>query len=316
MRDGGVTVVRCPCESHVCKGSKPDGGRRRRGSSGSRGRGAIWAEGLPLGAGVPPSKAGSAAGAGGRAEAVPVPGEGGERRRPPLACPPAAAAEAEPGGRARLWGHQRASERTSERARKAGAAEAAAAAAAASRGARPAHGAAPRPRRAAPRPASPGPDRAAGRRRRPVTSAARPGQARLRVAMLLLPPSRGRARRRRKERLLGQLCALASLLPLLLLACCARAGRADGYDALNFALETNDKWIGRRLLQEGKENVTDNPEEAELLYLKNCTEPGRMGFGLLPCVEFQPHCYIQDTLLLSCINTYFVPLHLFKFIIL
>ncbi|XP_077165714.1 sodium/potassium/calcium exchanger 3 [Paroedura picta] len=90
------------------------------------------------------------------------------------------------------------------------------------------------------------------------------------------PPGRGRVRvRRRQARLLGQLCALASLLLLVLLAC-ARPGRADataGYNVLNSALGTNDKWIGRRLLQEGEENVTDNPEEAEFIYLKNCTEP-------------------------------------------
>ncbi|XP_060109766.1 sodium/potassium/calcium exchanger 3-like [Heteronotia binoei] len=52
-----------------------------------------------------------------------------------------------------------------------------------------------------------------------------------------------------------------------------RCETETGYSVLNSALEINDKWLGRRLLQEGEENVTDNPEETEFLYLKNCTEP-------------------------------------------
>ncbi|XP_053107000.1 sodium/potassium/calcium exchanger 3 isoform X2 [Hemicordylus capensis] len=95
----------------------------------------------------------------------------------------------------------------------------------------------------------------------------------------MLSPSRSHARRRRKELLLSQLCVLASLLLLVLLVCALagqRAGRADataGYDVLNSAMETNDKWTGRKLLQESEENVTDNPEETEHLFYKNCTEP-------------------------------------------
>ncbi|KAM6455938.1 sodium/potassium/calcium exchanger 3 isoform 2-T2 [Liasis olivaceus] len=95
----------------------------------------------------------------------------------------------------------------------------------------------------------------------------------------MLPPKRGQAWRRRKELRVGQLCVLASLLGLLLLACARagqRAGRSDAtavYDSLNFDLETSDKWMGRRLLQETEDNVTDNPEEIKHLYLKNCTEP-------------------------------------------
>ncbi|KAJ7338329.1 hypothetical protein JRQ81_011302 [Phrynocephalus forsythii] len=100
----------------------------------------------------------------------------------------------------------------------------------------------------------------------------------------MLAPSRGvgKARRRRHDLLLGQLGVLASLLSLVLLAGALagqRGGRPDAlaaaavYDVLNSALETSDKWIGRRLLQEAEENVTDNPEETRHLYLKNCTEP-------------------------------------------
>ncbi|CAI5780480.1 Sodium potassium calcium exchanger 3 [Podarcis lilfordi] len=96
--------------------------------------------------------------------------------------------------------------------------------------------------------------------------------------LLLLPPSKSPARRRRRERLAGQLGLLPSLLLLLLLLLLAgqRAARPDvaaGYDVLNTALETSDKWIGRRLLLEAEENVTDNPEETEHPNHKNCTEP-------------------------------------------
>ncbi|XP_053250886.1 sodium/potassium/calcium exchanger 3 isoform X2 [Podarcis raffonei] len=96
---------------------------------------------------------------------------------------------------------------------------------------------------------------------------------------MLLLPSKSPARRRRRERLAGQLGLLASLLLLLLLAgalAVQRAARPDvaaGYDVLNTALETSDKWIGRRLLLEVEENVTDNPEETEHPNRKNCTEP-------------------------------------------
>uniref|UniRef100_A0ABM5GA32 Sodium/potassium/calcium exchanger 3 n=1 Tax=Pogona vitticeps TaxID=103695 RepID=A0ABM5GA32_9SAUR len=105
------------------------------------------------------------------------------------------------------------------------------------------------------------------------------------VEMLLLPPpprSRGQARRRRQDLLAGQLGVLASLLLLLLLVGALAgqpAGRPDAlaaaavFDVLNSALETSDTWIGRRLLQEAEENVTDDPEETRHLYLKNCTEP-------------------------------------------
>nr|XP_060630078.1 sodium/potassium/calcium exchanger 3 isoform X2 [Anolis sagrei ordinatus] len=83
-----------------------------------------------------------------------------------------------------------------------------------------------------------------------------------------------RRRRRRQALLVGQLGALASLLLLALLAG-DLAGQQDApvYDILNSALETSDKWVGRRLQQEAEENVTDNPEETGHLYFKNCTEP-------------------------------------------
>ncbi|XP_042321420.1 sodium/potassium/calcium exchanger 3 isoform X2 [Sceloporus undulatus] len=90
--------------------------------------------------------------------------------------------------------------------------------------------------------------------------------------MLLLQP-RGQPRRGRKRLLFwGHLGVLASMLLLL-------GGALEGqrepavYDILNSALETSDKWIGRRLLEEAEDNVTDNPEETGHLYFKNCTEP-------------------------------------------
>uniref|UniRef100_G1KDR8 Solute carrier family 24 member 3 n=1 Tax=Anolis carolinensis TaxID=28377 RepID=G1KDR8_ANOCA len=83
-----------------------------------------------------------------------------------------------------------------------------------------------------------------------------------------------RRQRRRQALLVGQLGALASLLALALLAG-DLAGQQDAavYDILNSALETSDKWVGRRLQQEAEENVTDNPEATGHLYFKNCTEP-------------------------------------------
>ncbi|XP_056213656.1 ras and Rab interactor 2-like isoform X2 [Falco biarmicus] len=78
-----------------------------------------------------------------------------------------------------------------------------------------------------------------------------------------------RRRRRRGDLLRGQLGALAALA--LLLAGCA-AGRG-GYDALNYSVESNDKWSGRQLLQANEENATDVPEDGGQPYVRNCTEP-------------------------------------------
>ncbi|XP_058034316.1 sodium/potassium/calcium exchanger 3 isoform X1 [Ahaetulla prasina] len=100
----------------------------------------------------------------------------------------------------------------------------------------------------------------------------------------MLPPKRVQAWRRKKGLRAGQLCLLASLLGLLLLSCARagqRAGRSDAaavYESLNFDLETSDKWLGRRLLQETEDNVTDKPEEVKHLYRKNCTEPALREF--------------------------------------
>lgn len=48
-----------------------------------------------------------------------------------------------------------------------------------------------------------------------------------------------------------------------------------GSDVLSYTMETNDKWHGRKLLQEVEENATEIPEDDEHQYIKNCTEPGR-----------------------------------------
>ncbi|KYO34760.1 hypothetical protein Y1Q_0010503 [Alligator mississippiensis] len=95
------------------------------------------------------------------------------------------------------------------------------------------------------------------------------------MLVLLLPgsPACGPARRRRQELVLGQLCLLGSLL-LLLSSLSCWAGSA-GSDVLSYTMETNDKWHGRKLLQEVEENATEIPEDDEHQYIKNCTEPGK-----------------------------------------
>ncbi|KAM9070262.1 sodium/potassium/calcium exchanger 3 isoform 3-T3 [Sarcophilus harrisii] len=88
--------------------------------------------------------------------------------------------------------------------------------------------------------------------------------------MLPLLPSnqhRLRARRKRKELLLGQVCFLGSLL--LLLSSLGNWADKAGYYIFNY-METSDKWSGRRLLQE---NTTLIPENTEPLHGKNCTDP-------------------------------------------
>ncbi|XP_019346581.2 sodium/potassium/calcium exchanger 3 isoform X2 [Alligator mississippiensis] len=106
------------------------------------------------------------------------------------------------------------------------------------------------------------------RRRRRLPLAPRPE-----MLVLLLPgsPACGPARRRRQELVLGQLCLLGSLL-LLLSSLSCWAGSA-GSDVLSYTMETNDKWHGRKLLQEVEENATEIPEDDEHQYIKNCTEP-------------------------------------------
>ncbi|XP_007476704.1 sodium/potassium/calcium exchanger 3 isoform X2 [Monodelphis domestica] len=88
--------------------------------------------------------------------------------------------------------------------------------------------------------------------------------------MLPLLPSyqhRLRARRKRKELLLGQVCFLGSLL--LLLSSLGNWAEKAGYYIFDHT-EANDKWSGRRLLQK---NDTLIPENLEPLPGKNCTEP-------------------------------------------
>ncbi|XP_020842392.1 sodium/potassium/calcium exchanger 3 isoform X1 [Phascolarctos cinereus] len=88
--------------------------------------------------------------------------------------------------------------------------------------------------------------------------------------MLPLLPStqhRLRARRKRKELLLGQVCFLGSLL--LLLSSLGNWADKAGYYIFDY-METSDKWSGRRLLQE---NATLIPENTEPWPGKNCTDP-------------------------------------------